>query len=306
MNILVCFVHWSIATGWHYVNAFRRLGHTVKTTGPVLSDAPFWGVKSTAPDCPVGTVQQAGRGHIDAGLVLDTMSQKAFSPDLIVTASGFFTLLGETPCPHVLINHEPPQYNEGVEEDAANWNWVFTANPTYPHLGEEWCKYLPMGYDPMLHRNRVPWRDRPIPATFVGRMEERRLAMIQTIIDKHAIAAWRGLTWEQYATLTNAGRATLNIPLVEQPGLSPRLFEAMAMGALYLTPENDELARMGLKPEQHYLPYETVGDVTDWLERIANEPPEWYEAILLRAQGWVMGQTYDARCEYILNTIGGN
>jgi len=307
MRILVLYVHWPIAAGQHYARAFRRLGHQVITSGPILKsfdNATMWGVRPETwwPTHPLGEVYQAGRGYVQAEELLPLIDPP---PDLIVTASGFFTVMGKLPCPHILISFEPPEYTDVLGKWDDIWDYEFAAHPRNPHLNNGHCEYLEMGYDPTLHVNRVPWNERPIPLSLVAHMHPKRLDFLKKLMETHWVVGSMGNTWEQYVTLTNAGRSTINYPLVPQPGVSNRCYEAMAMGAIYFDQPTDDMDKAGLIPEVHYLPYHTAGDVTDWLDKLASTPPEYGAAITNRARAWVAGKTYDARCQHIIDVMGG-
>ena len=307
MRLLLAFEHWSLAAGWHYVNAFRRLGHDVRTAGTYISGDKYWaGDKKTwQPNVEFGPHTGPGWFDAPASVALDELYKyDKWTPDAIITASGFFTLSGKTDMPHLVVSFEPPEYNVGYNRPGIHYDYEFAATPANPSIGNGTCEYLPMGYDPALHKNIIPLKYRPIVASVVGRMDDERKDFVKALMEDTWVVAGSGITPHQYVTVTNTARSSIYYPLYPNTGVSNRAFEAAAMGAIYISPQNDATDKIGMIPDVTYLAYDgTVESCKQQINRSYSEGIEWSQAIVDRATEWVREHTYDARCERMIEVI---
>ena len=303
MRLLVNFVHWPLAFAWNYVRAFRRLGHDVKTAGTFLENRGYWAANPSMwePDVPFGVQSKPGWFDAPAEAALRVLQAEDWQSDAIITASYFFTLSGKAEVPHVLINFEPPEYNPHERGDFRH-DYEFTSD--YGVTPDERCEYLPLGYCPELHRNIIPLKYRAAAASYVGRMGKARRDFIQEIQTNTWLIAGVGITPDQYVTLTNAARAAIHFPLHDQNGATNRAWEYAAMGAVFISTRNEAMDAEGLIPEVNYLEYDgTAADCKRQIDRVYDEGIEWAQTIVDNATRWVRPQTYDARCERIVEVL---
>jgi spore maturation protein CgeB len=84
--------------------------------------------------------------------------------------------------------------------------------------------------------------------------------------------------------------------------LAQRIFETSALHCTLLSDTCADFERVGFRPWEHYVPFDTAQDAVLMTKKILAEPKLSLE-IADRALAWVQPHTWDARGEYILNSV---
>jgi hypothetical protein len=224
MKIAIACHHYPVASGRYVADAFRRLGHEVKTIGNAMG-TNIWGMTVDAkyewkPDSPIHKID------VDW-------------PDLVVVMDSDPRVWGEVSwdvfyCPVVVYgvdNHVRTYENE-------LFNHYFLAHyhgavyPVDPARKDH--TWLPCAADPMFTRSPIPWHEREYDVCMVGVPYPERQMIIALM--QHSglkVFAETGLLYEEYRNAYWNSRISLCKSVAGD--VAQRIFETGRMGCAILT-----------------------------------------------------------------------
>jgi hypothetical protein len=128
-------------------------------------------------------------------------------------------------------------------------------------------------------------------------IEKLRQSFVTNEIDRH-------YNPQEMATIYKQSKIVVNLSRDDYlKDANLRCFEAMAAGALLITPKPTELSELGFVEGVHYIAYENESDIEN-LVRFYLDREGKRSAIAQAAKDLVMREyTYDRRAEFILNIV---
>jgi hypothetical protein len=302
MKILIAAIHPPASSARYMAWAFQRLGHEVLSVGPPIG-GNVWNLKI---DSKYNWIPNISAKVELIGHALDLTDgwdelEKLFRPDLVLTVDSHFTVrMGRNDIPHVLFgvdNH----LNE-YRIDDVQWDHMFLAHSTGFRMGEEKVHWLPCAYDPVhFTPSPIAWEDREFDVCLVGWISPRRAEVAMALIDAgYKVKVVTGLLYEEFAAAYHNARISLCVSVAG--ALAQRIFETSALHCTLLSDTCADFERVGFRPWEHYVPFDTAQDAVLMTKKILAEPKLSLE-IADRALAWVQPHTWDARGEYILNSV---
>jgi hypothetical protein len=279
IKILITATHYPVASGRYIAEAFRRLGHDVKTAGP-CTGADVWGIK--VDERHVWNPDRFGPEFAPIDLWIHADSAYSLDPD----------------------EYDHPMVLWGVDNHARDYAGrdyaaMFLAHSWGARMTEHNAHWLPCAYDPFHFYDAG--LDRRNDVACIGVPYEPR----QEIVMKMRAAglnvyAGLGALYEEYNAIYN----TAKIALVKSfnGDLAQRFFENMAQGCCVLSDYTPDAIRLGFEPYKDFWVYNGADEATaaaKWLI----ESGEWQR---IARNGWnkVQGHTWDARAEQLLRVMG--
>src|SRR3990172_9913739 len=138
-KILIAAVHYPVASGRYIADAFRRLGHDVKTVGP-FTGADIWGVKVDSRYVWIPNWVQFDDGRIVGNSDVDSVE---WEPDLLVIADSAY-MIDNVGCPAVVWGVD----NHCRDYSQFKANALFLAHSWGARMSEPNAHWLPCAYDP--------------------------------------------------------------------------------------------------------------------------------------------------------------
>ena len=302
MKILIAAIHPPVSSGRYMAWAFQRLGHQVLSVGPTVG-GNVWNMHIHAKYnwSPNFEVQKELIGH-----ALDLTDnwielEKLFRPDLVLTIDSQFSVkMGRSDIPHALFgvdNHLSEYRIDNVE-----WDQMFLAHSTGFRMDEKNVQWLPCAYDPIhFTPSPIAWEDREFDVCLVGWISPRRAEVATALIDAgYKVKVVTGLLYEEFAAAYHNARISLCVSVAGD--LAQRIFETSALHCTILSDTCVDFERVGFRPWEHYVPFETVQEAVLMTKKILAEP-KLAKEIADNALAWVQPHTWDARGENILNSI---
>ncbi len=279
-RILIAAIHYPVCSARYIARAFKRLGHDVRTIGPVTGNN-IWGMEVDA--------RWAWEPDYDPAQPGDWL------PELIVIAdSGYYLDWKPSPeTPRVLwgVDNHSRNYTElGQQFDA-----MFLAHSWAARMDEPNATWLPPCYDPVAHTDLGLERD--IDVALIGFPYDARVEIVQAMQAAGLkVFAALGLLWGDYNALYN--RAKIALVKSIYGDIPQRFFENLAQGCCVLSDPARDLEKMGYVMHVHYAPYDSALQAAEkarWLL----EHDRWANiASVGRAKA--RGETWDARAERLL------
>lgn len=225
MKILIAANHYPVASGRYMAEAFRRLGHEVRTIGFARGN-DIWGIKVDPKYTwnPTHMIENVPPDWPELVIVMDTdMGLWAWVGD------G-----GKYQCPVVIYTVD----NHVRDVEFPLFDHYFLAHyhgPAYPvdpnRADHSW---LPCASDPMFTPSPIAWEDREYDVACVGVMYDRRLEVVNAL--KAAglkVFAATGLLYEEYRAAYWNARISLCVSAAGD--VAQRIFETGRMGCAILT-----------------------------------------------------------------------
>lgn len=262
-KLMLAYRHWPISIADYFRRAFIRAGHTVYTVGPYSGDD--------------GLITWPGKPRLDTNahrpdfIVSEAWQQYPFDDkfirltdadnfDAIISFDAGFRLSPQPSLPVKQAIYLTDPHAKPYDGTSA-YEYVFSSQPAAyrPELRiDEW---IPLGYDPFIHRR---FNDpRAIDVAFVGVSEGpgyvSRLAGIQAL-QQAGIECYTGIHPPQESnSLYNTAKIAYNwssswdIPM--------RIFEGMAAGCCVVTNRLPYLSALGFVEGRDYLGYDSINEL---------------------------------------------
>jgi glycosyltransferase involved in cell wall biosynthesis len=250
VNVLVACYHYPVASGRYIARALKRMGHDVRTVGPAMLNQ-IWAMKVDERYTWTPDLELPLTGEFVAD-VLPRLLPEGWRPDLVITADSAFTLLGPSPCPHVLwgVDNHVRDYQLG-----ALWDALFLAHSWGARMGEPNAHWLPAAYDPAAHYVEAG-TERDLDVGIAAVAYPERVELVQRLADSGlSVAAVTGAIWDDYRRFYNRVKVALVKSIAGD--LTQRFLEAMAMGCCVLADRTLDADKLGFLPGVDYWPYET-------------------------------------------------
>lgn len=246
MKILIAANHYPVASGRYMMDAFRRIGHEVRTAGDAQG-ALVWGMVVDPkyiwkPDSAIADVDPAWP---DLVVVMDTDQNvwnqvevwKGFNADTMKAPVAIYTV----------DNHV-----RDVESDLfAHYFLAHYHGPCYPvDATRKDHTWLPCATDDKLFTpSPIPWKDREYDVCMVGVMYPRRIEVINALKDEgFKVLAATGLLYDEYRAAYHNSRISLCVSAAGD--VAQRIYETGGMGCAILTDPlldfNDEMTNKAL------------------------------------------------------------
>jgi spore maturation protein CgeB len=278
IKILVTCIHYPVASGRYIADAFRRLGHEVRTIGP-STGADIWGVK--VHERYIWKSDRDLNGVIDGDLMI------------VADSSLEYTHKGAEKVVVWGVDNHCRDYWPESKYDA-----LFMAHSWGARMSEPNAHWLPCAYDPAWFHDDD--QERVNDVVMVGVMYDNRREIVQAMERSglHVIAG-TGAVYEEYNALYN----TAKIALVKSAcgDLPIRFFENMAQGCCVLSDYLPDAIKLGFNPGEDFYLYngpEEAATAARWLI----DSGEWVR-IAANGKKKVKSHTWDARALQLLRTM---
>lgn len=241
MRILIVCDHYAVCSGRYYADAFKRIGHEVKTAGRSMQ-GNIWG----------GTV--ARRYHFKPDFQLDQYAgMKEFDPDLVICADSDPYILNWFYEPYFERNIVIGVDNHVREYRRHGFKHYFFAHREVALARFPGTTWLPCGYDHVAFTpSPISWEKRKYDVAMIGVMYPERHRLVNLL--KRAglnVFAGTGQVYDQYAKVYHNSRAALVHSI--RRDLNIRVFEGMGLGCATLVGNIPDLNSFKEAPLMHYL-----------------------------------------------------
>lgn len=281
MRIAVVCIHYPVASGRYIAEAFRRLGHDVRTLGR-STGSEVWGV-------------QVNPAHAWTPNGTFTESWPDWTPDLIVLAESAFKY-------HHPVYKDVPHVVWGVDNHVRDYTSEGIAHYFLAHKAvsvqqyNEAVTWLPCAYDPTLHTpSPIPYSRREYDVALVGVMYPQRAALVEELkAAGFRVFAATGLLYRDYVAAYHNSRVSLCVSACGD--VAQRVFESAAMDCLVVSDDCADYA--ALRPdgiarcETAHLA-EIISDVL-----ADSEGAKW---MLSLSAAWVKPHTWDSRAQVVID-----
>jgi hypothetical protein len=295
LRIVIAAHHYPVASGRYMADAFRRLGHEVKTIGPAHGQ-DIWGL--SLPPAYVWTPDALTNEYrADVLIVMD--SDPTFLSAMLNTEIAPLKIV------YGVDNH--------VRQYVNGYDHYFLAHyhgPTMPVQADQAAHtWLPCGYDPTVFTpSPIDYDDRAYDVAMIGVMYPERRRLVNLLRDNgYKVYAGAGLVGANAAAVYQNARMSLCNSAAGD--IAQRIFETAACGCLVLTDPlrdllNDETnARLGFKGfAVYWSDKELLSYVHDFLN---DERPLARQAVAMMPSV-VAGQTWDDRATRIMEWVSND
>lgn len=325
MNILIVANHYAVASGRYATEAFRRLGHDVRTVGPAMG-RQIWGM-----ELPAEYVWEPDEGFVivgkstsssDYALSMKQEGVETFKPDCIVVMDSDPKLLDQqanAPATVPIIvwgvdNHvrdyRRPWFDhyflahQRVSEML--WNEVtyatlFDGEPKAENIVEQVVAHnpdmthLPCCYDPTLHvPSAIPWADREYDVCMIGVMYPERWRVVNALrAAGFKVLAGTGLVYEAYVEAYHNSRISLCIS--SNGDVAQRVFETARMGCVVVSDPCSDYTL--LKPEGIFLVED--GDYIGAVQEVLRDPVT-AQVMASNGQAWAEPYSWDHAAQKVV------
>src|SRR3989304_7352722 len=178
MKIIIAAIHYPVASGRYIADAFRRLGHDVRTVGP-CTGAEIWGMKVDERYIWKPTYELK-----DAELI----AWGTWRPQMIITADSAYAIDGRGDCNCKSIvwgvdNHVRDYFPE------SKYDALFMAHSLGARMSEPNAHWLPCAYDPAWFHDDGLERTRDV--AMLGVLYQERADILKKIYET-GLDAWHG------------------------------------------------------------------------------------------------------------------
>ena len=282
MKLLILAIHWPVASGRYIADALRRMGHDVRTAGPVPEPPnAIWG--GQVDPRHIWTPSEIDEGWTpDAVLIMDSNMGAERSGDMPWVVYG-------------VDNHVRDYGQFDVDH-------LFLAHGHGARIGETNVTWLPCGYDQVAFKPGPAWSKRHYDAAMLAVMYGPRTELLYALRDIPALrmAYGTGAVYEQYAAVYQDSKISL---VVSAAGaVAQRVWETAAMGCLVVMDECPDCEALGLVNGQNCLLYHDTAGAVEQV-RWALEHPTDAERIARAGQKWAKLGTWDARAQVIVDWL---
>lgn len=286
MKLLILAIHWPVASGRYIADALRRMGHDVRTAGPVPEPPnAIWG------------------GQVDERYIwTPALPEEDWEPDAVILADSNMGVdrATDTLCAWVMygVDNHVRDYKQfdGIADH------LFLAHGHGARIGETNVTWLPCGYDQVAFKPGPAWSKRHYDAAMLAVMYGPRAELLYALRDIPALrmAYGTGAVYDQYAAVYQDSK----ISLVRSAAgdVAQRVWETAAMGCLVVMDECSDCEALGLVNGQNCLLYHDTAGAVEQV-RWALEHPTDAERIARAGQKWAKLGTWDARAQVIVDWL---
>ena len=286
MKLLILAIHWPVASGRYIADALRRMGHDVRTAGPVPEPPnAIWG------------------GQVDERYIwTPALPEEDWEPDAVILADSNMGVdrATDTLCAWVVygVDNHVRDYKQfdGIADH------LFLAHGHGARIGETNVTWLPCGYDQVAFKPGPAWSKRHYDAAMLAVMYGPRAELLYALRDIPALrmAYGTGAVYDQYAAVYQNSK----ISLVRSAAgdVAQRVWETAAMGCLVVMDECPDCEALGLVNGQNCLLYQDTAGAVEQV-RWALEHPTDAERIARAGQKWAKLGTWDARAQVIVDWL---
>lgn len=293
MRILIICNHYPVASGRYILNALKRLGHDVRSTGVAMGTA-VWGLNVNA-----RYVWVPEEMHIEPNGV--SVGSDGWQPEAVIVADSDPAILDSVSHARQVMG-DIPVVVWGVDNHVRayrrpNFDHYFLAH--YGVSVEPWgaddMTWLPCGYDPeWFMPSTIAWHDRQYDVAMVGVMyPNRQLAL--DLLQKAGlrVVGVTGPVYDQFRQFYAHSRISLCISARQD--LAQRIFETAAIGCAILSDPVADWQAMRVPGEMVTEPESLVMAAHRLL---AAGPAAGAEAKL-----WALPHTWDNRAKVVIEWL---
>jgi hypothetical protein len=300
MRILIVCTHYAVCSGHYMADAFKRLGHEVRTVGPAR-DNKIWGMTVDPKFAWEPTyIMYEKNGIYSADL-------DYWRPDLVLQMDseiiGTGTLWPDVPHAVFGVDNHVRRY----DTLQGNFSHYFLSHHDGPCMPVDNSNpkhtWLPCGYDPSIFTpSPIPFDDREYDVCMVGVMYGRRIQLIETMRQIGLkVFASTGLLYDEYRDAYWNSRISLCSSFCGDVAM--RVFETMAMGCMVLTDPCVDFDRLGMDPGIYAVRYDNFGAAAALAHAMITIFAPSAKATIERGLAWVLPHTWDARAQKIIETL---
>lgn len=289
MKLLILAIHWPVASGRYIADALRRMGHDVRTAGPVPEPPnAIWG------------------GQVDERYIwTPALPEEDWEPDAVILADSNMGVdrATDTLCAWVVygVDNHVRDYKQfdGIADH------LFLAHGHGARIGESDVTWLPCGHDPAVFTPGPAWGKRQYDAALLGVIYDTRAELLYALregVPDARLAYGTGAVYDQYAAVYQDARISLVRSVAGD--VAQRVWETAAMGCLLVMDECPDCAALGLMDGENCLLYhDTAGAVEKVRWALANEKEA--TRIAKAGQKWATPGTWDTRMQVIVDWLRG-
>lgn len=291
-KMLILCNHHATASGRYIADAFKRLGHDVRTMGEPRGNQ-IWGM--SIPDKYIWTPTYSVPG---------TPPRHFWEPDLVLQTDTEVDY-ADSIFPNVRHAIYTVDNHVRYVKKLATWDKQFLAHHDGPaqsvctDCGDIW---LPCAYDDAAFTpSPIPMHERAYDVAMIGVPYERRVKIITRMAEAGLkVYANTGLLYDEYRYAYHNARISLCVSACGD--VAQRVFETAAMGCTILTDACADFDRLGFVGGVHGLIY---GNDTEAVQGAKNllAMPVYLDAIANAGQAWARPHTWMARAQTILDTM---
>lgn len=273
-KLLLAYRHYPVSIGGYFAEAFIRLGHDVTTIGPYSGDDglitwpgyPRLFEHATRPDIIVSEAWQEyplDAKAIEAWDISGEIFTKPFDAIISFDAGFRLSYQPDLKIPQAIYLTDP---HARPYDCAANYPYRFSAQhgSNRPELDTTW---LPLGYDPTVHKNLHQPRD--IDVAFIGVSEGPGYVERRRLIDllrANGISVTTGIL-DPVESNNLYNRAKIAFNCSSSWDIPMRVFEGMAAGCCLVTNANEFLVTFGFIDGLDYLGYKNDEELLEKVRR---------------------------------------
>jgi hypothetical protein len=152
-------------------------------------------------------------------------------------------------------------------------------------------------------------RERDLEVGWVGRVDgpiyKTRRRVLRLLSQHFRMNEWRRpYTYEEMAKVYQRSKIVVNVGRDDYlQGANLRVFEAMAAGALLITPLPSELTLIGFEPDVHFIGYKDEKELLDMVKYYLRNEKERQQIAEAGREKVLKEHTYDARVETLLRVL---
>lgn len=220
MRILISAIHYPVASGRYVFNAFKRLGHDVRSVG-VSTGANIWSM----------AVDPRHVWEADGDL---TTAWPDWTPDLVVHMDSAYEYRHPVyaAVPHVIygVDNHVRRYSKRYAQHLFLAHKEVSLQPF-----DEDTTWLPCGYDPIVFKpSHIPWEEREYDVCMIGVMYPQREKLLNALAAAGLKVVYgTGVLYEDCAALYQNSRISLCASAAGD--VAQRIFETAACGCSILT-----------------------------------------------------------------------
>ena len=285
MKLLILAIHWPVASGRYIADALRRMGHDVRTAGPVPEPPnAIWG------------------GQVDERYIwTPALPEEDWEPDAVIIADSNIGAERGGDAPWVVYgvdNHvRDYQQFDGIADH------YFLAHGHGARIGEPSVTWLPCGYDPAAFTPGPAWAKRSYDVAMLGVVYKERAEILYGLregVPGARLAYGTGAIYDEYAAVYQDSK----ISLVRSAAgdVAQRVWETAAMGCLLVMDSCADCEALGLVDGENCLLYHDAAGAVAKV-RWALENDKDAARIAKAGQKWAAPGTWDARLQVIIDWL---
>lgn len=298
MNILIIANHYAVCSARYATDAFKRLGHTVHHIGP-NKGRDIWGL-TLPPEYEWAQDENVAESPdlvilMDSDpFLLDDVKLWQGSPLVVWGVDNHVRDYRRPYFDHYFLAHRNVSVMKWANLIAAPSGYESAARAIVDSGAD--MTHLPCAYDPIAFTpSPIPFADRKYDVCCLGVLYPKRVELVDAMRKAGLkVLAGTGLVYEAYRDAHHNSRIALCSSVAGD--VAQRVFESAALGSVVLT---DDCPDFKLLEPDGLAYYTSVQGAVEMATRLVHEP-DFAQICIERSRAWVMGNSWDARAQVIV------